>query len=176
MRVGPALLLSVIALLLASCGGDGEPAAGPASGTEAATKTQADPAATEMPRFDKGHVVIETGREPATVLVEIAENPQQHAHGLMFRKSLPRDRGMIFVFGSDRTGGFWMKNTLVPLSIAYYDRDGTILAIQDMEPCTADPCPTYDPGVAYRGALEVNRGAFRTWDVKVGDRVVLHRL
>jgi uncharacterized membrane protein (UPF0127 family) len=82
---------------------------------------------------------------------------------------------MVFLFPQDETGGFWMKNTLIPLSIAYYDRAGKIVRILDMEPCMADSCPVYEPGVAYRGALEVNQGAFRRWGVAEGDTIELER-
>ena len=80
---------------------------------------------------------------------------------------------MIFLFDEDYVGGFWMKDTLIPLSIAFAGADGTILAILDMEPCESDPCEIYDPGVAYRSALEVNQGAFDAWGVQVGDRLSL---
>ena len=82
---------------------------------------------------------------------------------------------MVFVFTQPTRGGFWMKNTLIPLSIAFYDRRGRILRILEMEPCRADPCRIYDPGVTYRGALEVNRGAFRRLGVARGDVVTLKR-
>ena len=68
-----------------------------------------------------------------------------------------------------------MKNTLIPLSIAFYDRRGRIVRILDMTPCRADPCPVYDPRATYRYALEVNRGAFKRWKVHMGDRIVVHR-
>jgi len=89
----------------------------------------------------------------------------------MGRTSLPEDAGMIFVYPEPTEGGYWMKNTLIPLSIAFYAGDGRILKILDMEPCDADPCPLYDPGVAYRGALEVNEGAFAGWGISAGDRL-----
>ena len=68
-----------------------------------------------------------------------------------------------------------MKDTLIPLSIAFYDGRGRILRILDMAPCHADPCRAYDAGVAYRGALEVNREAFRRWRVRVGSTIRLRR-
>ena len=105
--------------------------------------------------------------------VEIAETAAQQERGLMYRRHLAARSGMVFVFASDTRGAFWMKNTLIPLSIAFYDARGRILRILDMAPCLADPCPVYDPGTAYRGALEVNKGAFRRWKVRVGDRIVV---
>ena len=93
----------------------------------------------------------------------------------MHRESLPEDAGMIFLFEEEITGGFWMKNTLIPLSIAFVGADGEILRILDMEPCAADPCEIYDPGVAYASALEVNQGAFASWGVEEGDLLTLEQ-
>ena len=56
-------------------------------------------------------------------------------------------------------------------SAIIFDRDGVILKMLDMEPCEADPCPSYVPGVTYQGALEVNQGAFEEWGVEVGDKI-----
>jgi hypothetical protein len=89
----------------------------------------------------------------------------------MGRTSLPADAGMVFTFPDEHEGAFWMKDTLIPLSIAFYAADGRILRILDMTPCTREPCELYDPGVSYRGALEVNRGAFRRWGISEGDRL-----
>ena len=115
--------------------------------------------------------IIETNDEPVMLTVEVAETDEDRARGLMGRTSLPDDQGMVFIFFEEHFGGFWMKNTLIPLSIAFFDQEGDILDILDMKPCPKDPCPTYDPGVSYWGALEVNRGAFEDWGVSVGDRV-----
>jgi len=82
---------------------------------------------------------------------------------------------MIFVFPDEIQGAFWMKNTLIPLSVAFYDSKGRIRRILDMAPCSQDPCRSYDPGVAFHGALEVNRGAFGRWGVRVGDTIRLRR-
>ncbi len=102
--------------------------------------------------------------------VELATDPEHWQRGLMFRRSLPEDRGMLFVFPQATGEPFWMKNTLIPLSIAFADKNGVILRILDMEPCRRDPCPSYYPGVAYRQALEVNQGWFRRHRVAPGDR------
>ena len=66
-----------------------------------------------------------------------------------------------------------MKNTLIPLDIAFYGARGTILRIFTMQPCRREPCRIYDPNVAYRGALEVNAGSFRRWRVRAGDRIAV---
>jgi uncharacterized protein len=113
--------------------------------------------------------VIETKGDEVTVHVEVADTQAERARGLMGRRELQEDAGMVFVFPTDSTSAFWMKDTLIPLSIAFYDERGTIVRILDMEPCTRDPCVLYDPEASYRGALEVNRGAFERWGVREGD-------
>ena len=115
--------------------------------------------------------VVSHGDDVKTIAVEIADTPAEREQGLMGRTTLPADAGMAFVFSVDQRGPFWMKDTLIPLSIAFYSADGRILKILDMEPCDADPCPLYDPEVAYRGALEVNQGAFAGWGISAGDRL-----
>jgi uncharacterized protein len=129
-------------------------------------------AASALPRAT---AIIDTGERRVRVVVEVADQPAEWQRGLMHRRSLAPNAGMVFVFPQPIRGGFWMKNTLIPLSIAYFDARGRILRIMDMAPCRADPCRTYDPKVAYRGALEVNRGAFVRWAVRRGDRIRLAR-
>ena len=116
-------------------------------------------------------VVLEGSTGAKTVSVEVADTDAERARGLMERASLPPDAGMLFVYDEGHEGAFWMKDTLIPLSIAFYAADGRILEILDMVPCKHDPCPLYDPGVSYRGALEVNAGAFRRWGISEGDRL-----
>ncbi len=72
----------------------------------------------------------------------------------MFRKKAPID-GMLFVFSEETTGGFWMKNTLVPLTIAYFDSRGKRVRKLSMTPCRTASCKIYDPGRRYRFALEL---------------------
>jgi uncharacterized protein len=115
--------------------------------------------------------VLSHGDEATTIAVELADTPAEREQGLMGRTSLPADAGMVFVYPEDHAGPFWMKDTLIPLSIAFYAADGRILRILDMQPCKADPCPLYDPEVPYRGALEVNEGAFADWGITEGDRL-----
>jgi uncharacterized protein len=105
----------------------------------------------------------------------VADTSAEREQGLMGRQSLDSDAGMVFVFPRDTKNAFWMKDTLIPLSIAFYDDGGRIVSLLDMNPCRAEPCPLYSPGVAYRGALEVNRGAFDRWGVRVGDRLRLEQ-
>ena len=85
---------------------------------------------------------------------ELALTSGQRALGLMHRRKAPAD-GMLFVFPDVTSGGFWMKNTLVPLTIAFYDARGNRVRKLSMKPCRKDPCPIYDPGRRYRFALEL---------------------
>jgi uncharacterized membrane protein (UPF0127 family) len=160
--------LACLAALLgaAACGGEeSAPPTTTVAAPEATTSVQAESEPT---------VLIETAAgDDVVVAVEVADTQEERQTGLMNRESLPEDAGMIFVFGEDSAGGFWMKDTLIPLSIAFADADGTIVSILDMEPCAAEPCEIYDPGVSYRTALEVNQGAFSRWGVEVGDRLSL---
>ena len=125
--------------------------------------------------FPHATAVIVTGKRSMTLRVEVASTDAQRAQGLMNRRFLAPNAGMVFLFARPTRAQFWMKDTLIPLSIAFYDRRGRILRILDMAPCRADPCRVYDAGVAYRGALEVNRGAFVRWGVRRGSIVWLRR-
>jgi uncharacterized protein len=125
--------------------------------------------------FPHGTAVIRTPERNVTLNVELARTPVQLHTGLAGRKTLAPNAGMAFLFGTDARDQFWMKDTSIPLSIAFWGKGGKILRILDMAPCRADPCRIYDPKVAFRGALEVNRGAFRRWGVRPGAVVTIRR-
>jgi uncharacterized protein len=112
------------------------------------------------------------GRQPVRVRLEVAADPASRARGLMGRERVPAGTGMVFLFPADVQAAFWMKDTLVPLSIAYVAADGRVVGVREMPPCRADPCPSYAPGGAYRYAVELPAGAFRAAGVDRGDRVV----
>jgi uncharacterized membrane protein (UPF0127 family) len=118
---------------------------------------------------------VTTDSGPVTLDVEIAAEGRARNIGLMGRSRLAADAGMVFLFDGPRTGGFWMKDTLIPLSIAFWDQSGRIVRILHMTPCRADPCRSYFPGVTYVGAVETNRGWFAAHGVQRGDRVTLSR-
>ncbi len=103
-----------------------------------------------------------------TLTVEIAVTPYEREMGLMFRSFLPEGHGMLFIFDSEEYLSFWMKNTSIPLSIAFINSDGIIVDIQDMEPFSTRPHVSRERAIF---ALEVNKGWFRRHGVKVGDRV-----
>jgi uncharacterized protein len=97
---------------------------------------------------------------PRTVRLEVAADPAARARGLMGRGQVPEGTGMVFLYPADVREAFWMKNTLVPLSIAFVAADGRVVSVAEMTPCQADPCPTYPPAGPYRYAVELAAGAF----------------
>lgn len=129
-------------------------------------------AAEPSPPFGEGTATLTGDEGEVEIRVQIADQPAQHQIGLMARTSLPDDAGMVFVFPGRYEGGFWMKDTLIPLSIAFI-RNGEIVDILDMQPCKAEPCEIYTPDDAYDTALEVNLGAFDRWGIEEGDTVEL---
>jgi len=100
------------------------------------------------------------------IWVEVVRTPEERAQGLMGRKHLGEDEGMLFIFEKEDYHSFWMKNTLIPLSIAFIDCEGKILKIADMEPLTLDSHPPPKP-ILY--ALEMKKGWFSTNSLQVGD-------
>jgi len=124
-----------------------------------------------IPDFGRGTATLTSVTSSVEIDALIADDDGERSYGLMYRPRMRQDLGMAFLYDHDTEGGFWMKNTLIPLSIAFFDSNGVILRIMDMEPCADDPCPSYDPEARYRGALEVNQGAFDEWGVSEGDRV-----
>ena len=102
------------------------------------------------------------------IVAEVAETDEQRMRGLMYRFSLRPDQGMVFVFAQPQQLGFWMKNTFVPLSIAFIDSQGRILNIEDMAPQTEATHPSR--GLALY-ALEMRKGWFRDHGVQAGDRI-----
>lgn len=105
--------------------------------------------------------------------LEVADTKDERERGLMGRTELAGDSGMVFDFGGETASSFWMKDTLIPLSIAFWGEDARIVDILEMEPCAADPCTLYTPRSPYTMALEMNAGWFDEHGVRIGDRVEL---
>ena len=118
-------------------------------------------------------LVVHTSGGHQALTVQVADTPEARERGLMGRERLDPYDGMAFVWDEPVNASFWMKDTLIPLSIAFWDAGSRVVAIFDMDPCTADPCPTYDPGIAILGAVEVEQGALDRRGVAVGDEVEL---
>lgn len=109
---------------------------------------------------------VKVGRH--ALKVEVVANDADRARGLMFREKLGRDDGMLFVFPELAYHSMWMKNTLIPLSVAFVDKDGVILNILDMEPHSLDSHMSAGPALY---AIETNVGWFKAKGIKAGDRV-----
>ncbi len=117
----------------------------------------ADPLLT-YPLTIKGH----------TVRAELARTEEEKRTGLMYRKHLGTNAGMLFIYEREGAWAMWMKNTYVPLSVAFLDRHGVILNIEDMQPLTEDSHQAQGPA---KYALEVNQGWFAKRGIKRGDKV-----
>jgi uncharacterized membrane protein (UPF0127 family) len=100
--------------------------------------------------------------------VEVAATDPQRMTGLMNRPRLGQDDGMLFIFDEPAYHAMWMKNTLIPLSVAFVDAQGTILNILDMEPETLDSHQSAGPSIY---AIETNKGWFAARKIKAGDKV-----
>jgi uncharacterized membrane protein (UPF0127 family) len=117
--------------------------------------------------------IEQAGGGRVLVRAEIARSAEEKRQGLMYRKSLAEGRGMLFIFDRDQIMTFWMKDTLIPLSIAYIKADGSIVEILDMRPLDESPVRS-SRGVRY--ALEVPQGWFSRAGIRAGDRLLLEGL
>lgn len=122
-------------------------------------------------KASEGIATVRIGRR--VYEAEIAQTPADQARGLMFRKTLPPDRGMLFVFPDEIQRSFWMKNTLIHLDIIFITRDRKIDSFHTMSPCPGDPCPTYRSAGRAAYALEVNAGEVIRHRFRVGDTVTI---
>jgi len=104
-----------------------------------------------------------------SIAVELADNEQSRATGLKYRTSLAPDYGMLFAYPEERIQHFWMKDTSIPLSIAFVKSDGSILETRDMKPFSLESVTSSIPA---QYALETNIGWFKDNQVKTGDRVI----
>ncbi|HEY7068727.1 MAG TPA: DUF192 domain-containing protein, partial [Acidimicrobiales bacterium] len=106
--------------------------------------------------------------------VMVAASPAQRERGLMEVTELNGYRGMLFVWDADTGGGFWMRNTPTPLSIAWYAADGSFVSSAEMAPCEdSDLCPTYYPEGDYRFALETFQGDLATMGAGPGSTLTV---
>jgi uncharacterized membrane protein (UPF0127 family) len=104
--------------------------------------------------------------------VEFATDQASREHGLMMRTTLAPDHSMLFVFSYTAPQAFWMKNTLIPLDILYFDTDRRLVAMQlDVPPCKADPCPIYPGNAPSRYVLELSAGTAHRIGAQLGDEL-----
>ena len=125
------------------------------------------PKAADPTPFGLRTAELKISKVPLTA--EIADTPQASENGLMFRDSLPADRGMLFILEKPRRAEFWMRNTKIPLSIAYIDSAGKILEIKSMNPLDETVIPSSSDQIAY--ALEANQGWFAQHGISSGANV-----
>jgi uncharacterized protein len=109
----------------------------------------------------------------AVLYVEVADDADERRRGLMGVHHLPDDQGMAFVWDEPVSSTFWMKDTLIPLSIAFVDDEGHVVDLVDMQPCTSDACRTYRSDEPYVMAVEANAGWFEEHGIREGDRAGL---
>jgi uncharacterized membrane protein (UPF0127 family) len=110
--------------------------------------------------------ILKVGGTTATLIVQLADRPTERGTGLMNRECLPEDSGMLFAFPADTTTSFFMRDTVIPLSIAFIQADGEIVHIEDMQPNTTDNHVSPTP---YRYAIEMSQGWFAENGVAIGD-------
>jgi uncharacterized protein len=118
---------------------------------------------------ETGSLTIDSAKGPQRFTVELATTPAQMELGLMYRQSLPADAGMLFVYPSEQSVAFWMKNTLIPLDMLFIGADGHIRRIAERTiPLSTTPIPSGDP---VRAVLEINGGAAERLGIHAGDMV-----
>jgi len=156
--------LACLFFILAGCSKDADPATEPALGQRPAPSKSVAPEGQEpkTPAVSEPEVVFQTESGEVRVQLEVVASPALTQRGLMYRKHLAPDRGMLFVFGADRVRSFWMKNTLIPLDMLFVRSDFTIAGIvHDAVPLTLT---SRSVGIKTRYVIEVNGG----WTAKHG--------
>lgn len=107
-------------------------------------------------------LVLENGSTKYTFHIEIARTDEETTKGLMYRTEVPRDSGMLFIFADESPRSFWMKNTLIPLDIIYFGKDGKFVSVaKNAQPCKQEEiwdCPTYSSEKPAQYVLETNAG------------------
>ncbi len=130
---------------------------------------QADPSASETKAAKTTSLEkITLKLASQTIEVEVADNEQSRSRGLMYRHSMAADDGMLFVFEYPHQPCFWMKNTYLPLSIAFITAQGSISSMHDMQPKSTD---THCPSEPILYALEMNQGWFEKNGLRIGDKI-----
>ncbi len=125
------------------------------------------------PVLPKGKVKFPDAAGAPTVPVEIAETDEHRQRGLMYRKSMPADEGMLFVFERSKKLSFWMRNTCIPLDMVFIAEDGTIVHIEENVPTLTDR--TFNSGCAAKYVVELNAGWARAHGVAAGQKLAVER-
>jgi len=149
-----------LALLLSGCGKTEKP-------VKSGSKSKENPSGNTSPGFSMTIFGTET------LWVEIADTPIERQRGLMFRKKMSENKGMLFIFETPQVLCFWMKNTYIPLDIAFVSADSTIVNILQMAPLNTEP-RYYSNGIALY-AIEANEGWFAKHGITTGQKVKIVR-
>ena len=124
----------------------------------------------QLETFPKAELTIVSASGPHKFMVEVATTPGQMEQGLMFRRSLAADAGMIFDYGAPSTAAMWMKNTLIPLDMLFVDARGRVINIHERAiPGSLDPIGAAAPA---RAVIELNGGTVARLGIKPGDQVI----
>ncbi|MCU0237687.1 MAG: DUF192 domain-containing protein [Acidobacteria bacterium] len=106
--------------------------------------------------------------------VEIADTPEKHALGLMHRRLLKSDYGMLFIFADEEVRSFWMKDTLIPLDMIFINSDHQVVdLVHEVPPCPGDPCPSYTSAYPARFVLEIAGGTAKKLKLVPGDKIFM---
>ncbi len=163
-RLRSSVPVLALAIFVAACAG--EPEDGSAAPSANRTVAEAsDPAPASAPAPRRGTAWVIFGAD--TVTAEVADTPEARERGLMHRTDLGENEGMLFVFSDTRIRSFWMRNTYIPLDIAFLDRDLVIVDIRQMEPEDETLVDSARPAMF---ALEVHQGWFARRGIEVGAR------
>jgi len=154
-------------LMIVACSAQGEVTVVSTTGatTDDSTITTINPGPVELDMGDLGGwetITIEVGGQ--RLLVALADDREEWSQGLMGVDDLGDIDGMLFVFPLEVTTGFWMKDTLIPLDIAFFDDGLALVDVLTMEPCSANPCPVYVPRGLFSRALETPVGSLGQLD------------
>ncbi len=117
--------------------------------------------------------LVSPNRQIIELAVEVADTPEERAQGLMGRTHLKENTGMLFLFQKPEVLKFWMKDTLIPLDILFFDGAATLVSHITMEPCTKDPCSLYSSTLPAAIAVEVNAGFAKKHGIGPGWRIAL---
>jgi uncharacterized protein len=111
-----------------------------------------------------------------TIDLEVAQTPEQQSLGLMYRRQLADDRGMLFPFSPARFTRFWMKNVSLNLDMVFFHKGRIVYIANNVPPCTAEPCPTYGTDGPVDGVIELRGGRAAALGIKPGDPVVVEKI
>jgi uncharacterized protein len=157
-----------MSLLLMSCGGQ---------------NVAPSPIATQPPSLNQSFtneqrlpVTAKVKLGTMTIDLEVAQTPEQQSLGLMYRRQLADDRGMLFPFSPSRFTRFWMKNVVLNLDMVFFHKGRVIYIANNVPPCSTEPCPTYGTDGPVDGVIELRGGRAAALGIKAGDPVVVEKV